>query len=121
MLVQVYYYNALTKESSWSKPEGFTGDVIDAKPTSQLRVPGTQWYEIHCEDGRKYYYNDASEVIVAMEALFRMSCLLSLFCVKKGTDLCLVLLVSGYVYLPISIGIAINHLLLGIEERLDSC
>ena len=60
--MQVYYFNTISNESSWTKPEGFSGEVWDAKPTSQLRVPGTAWYEIHCEDGRKYYYNDQTEV-----------------------------------------------------------
>ena len=58
----MYYFNPLTNDSSWVKPEGFTGGVSEAVPTSQLRVPGTAWFEIHCEDGRKYYYNDKSEV-----------------------------------------------------------
>ena len=69
----MYYYNSVTTESSWSKPAGFSGEVQDAKPTSQLRVPGTQWYEIHCEDGRKYYYNDESEVKPG-NGLLRMCC-----------------------------------------------
>ena len=63
--MQVYYHNSISNESSWSKPGGFSGEVLDTKPTSQLRVPGTSWFEIHCEDGRKYYYNDVSEVILA--------------------------------------------------------
>ena len=60
--LQVYYFNPLTNDSSWVKPEGFTGGVSEAVPTSQLRVPGTAWFEIHCEDGRKYYYSDKTEV-----------------------------------------------------------
>ena len=58
----MYYFNPLTNASSWVKPEGFTGGVSEAVPTSQLRVPGTAWFEIHCEDGRKYYHNDKTEV-----------------------------------------------------------
>jgi len=59
----VYYFNAVTNQSSWSKPAGFAGGATDAKPTSQMRVPGTEWFEVHCADGRKYYYNDRAEVI----------------------------------------------------------
>lgn len=66
MTVQVYYYNTLTNESSWEKPEGFAGD--DSKASAQLTpvstqpVQGTEWSEVVCTDGRKYYFKQGTQV-----------------------------------------------------------
>lgn len=66
LIVQVYYYNTLTNESSWEKPEGFKGDSSKASaqpvPASTTSIKGTDWSEVLCTDGRKYYFNAASQV-----------------------------------------------------------
>jgi hypothetical protein len=72
--LQVYYFNAVSNESSWSKPAGFAGEATDAKPTSQMRVPGTDWFEVHCDDGRKYYYNDRAEVSPSFRHHHALTC-----------------------------------------------
>lgn len=61
-VLQEYYHNLITGESCWTKPEGFKGEAAEAVPSSQLKVPGTAWVEVHCEDKRKYYYNEQTEV-----------------------------------------------------------
>ena len=49
----------VTGESSWQRPEGFTGDVGKASsnpvPVSTEKVPGTEWQEVTCDDGKKYW------------------------------------------------------------------
>ena len=66
MSAQVYYHNTVTNASSWTKPEGYTGDEDAAsKPTiplSQERVKGTDWSKVLCEGGKVYYFNVASRV-----------------------------------------------------------
>ncbi|PSC72075.1 pre-mRNA-processing 40C isoform X1 [Micractinium conductrix] len=60
----VYYYNQLTGESSWEKPEGFKGDVAVSKdpvPVSSERIAGTEWLEVLCDDGKRYWHNPKSE------------------------------------------------------------
>lgn len=62
----MYYYNTLTNESSWEKPEDFAGDASKASaqltPVSTQAVSGTQWSEVVCQDGRKYYFNASTQV-----------------------------------------------------------
>lgn len=62
---QVYYYNTLTNESTWEKPAGYRGDASRAAaqpaPASVTPVTGTEWAEVLCEDGRKYYFSAASK------------------------------------------------------------
>ena len=62
---QVYYFNTLTNESSWTKPEGFKGEedgAKQAKPVSSIRVRGTRWSRVECEDGKTYYYHVDTKV-----------------------------------------------------------
>lgn len=63
---QVYYFNTLTEESAWDKPADFVGgdaaETGEPTPVSSFLVPGTDWTEVLCDDGRKYYYNSATEV-----------------------------------------------------------
>lgn len=66
ILSQVYYFNTLTEESAWDKPADFVGgdaaETGEPTPVSSFRIPGTDWTEVLCDDGRKYYYNSATEV-----------------------------------------------------------
>jgi transcription elongation regulator 1 len=63
---QVYYHNTMTGESSWERPEGFAGEVTDVAegppvPVAQASVAGTEWYEVKCQDGRRYYFNHSTQ------------------------------------------------------------
>lgn len=62
---QMYYHNTLTGESSWTTPEGFEGEAPDVAdtpvPVAQANVTGTDWYEVKCADGRRYYFNHATQ------------------------------------------------------------
>lgn len=65
---QVYYYNTMTGESSWERPQGFQGDAEKIaekpKPVASERIEGTDWTEVKCEDKRKYYFNVVSQVLI---------------------------------------------------------
>ena len=52
----VYYYNALTEQSSWQRPQGFTGDEGKASsnpvPVSSGAAPGQGWgFDTPAEEG----------------------------------------------------------------------
>ncbi|KAL6752218.1 hypothetical protein V8C86DRAFT_618363 [Haematococcus lacustris] len=55
----------MTEESSWTQPEGFSGPVAKLDetpvPVSSVRVKGTEWSEVKCEDGRTYYVHVSTE------------------------------------------------------------
>lgn len=57
----VYYYNALTGESTYVKPEGFNRepDKVTAQPTpvSWDKLAGTDWALVTTDDGKRYYHN----------------------------------------------------------------
>ncbi|KAH6768386.1 pre-mRNA-processing protein 40C [Perilla frutescens var. frutescens] len=62
----VYYYNALTGQSTYEKPSGFKGesDRATVQPTSISweKLSGTEWTLVTTNDGKKYYYNTVTKV-----------------------------------------------------------
>ena len=80
--VQVYYYNTLTNESSWEKPEDYVGDASKASaqlnPVSTQAVKGTQWAEVICADGRRYYFNATTQVCGFICACLVLRCHLNM-------------------------------------------
>ncbi|KAK7404355.1 hypothetical protein VNO78_05188 [Psophocarpus tetragonolobus] len=61
----IYYYNAVTGESTYDKPAGFRGEPhqVSAQPTpvSMMDLPGTDWRLVSTSDGKKYYYNNRTK------------------------------------------------------------
>lgn len=69
---QVYYFNTITSESSWTEPEGYSGEApvsAAADVVSTTRCKGTPWSEVLCSDGRKYYLNADTDVRVWFRVL----------------------------------------------------
>ncbi|XP_057962775.1 pre-mRNA-processing protein 40C isoform X2 [Malania oleifera] len=62
----VYYYNALTGESTYEKPYGFKGepDKVTVQPTavSWEKLVGTDWALVTTNDGKKYYHNTKTKL-----------------------------------------------------------
>ncbi|KAL5553004.1 hypothetical protein UlMin_040405 [Ulmus minor] len=62
----VYYYNALTGESTYDKPPDFKGEPekVSAQPipVSMVTLPGSDWVLVSTSDGKKYYYNNKTKV-----------------------------------------------------------
>ncbi|CAM8954053.1 unnamed protein product [Rhodiola kirilowii] len=61
----IYYYNALTGESTYDRPPGFK-EVTMAKaqptPASWEKVAGTDWVSVTTNDGNNYYYNSKTKL-----------------------------------------------------------
>uniref|UniRef100_A0A0D9XKU0 WW domain-containing protein n=1 Tax=Leersia perrieri TaxID=77586 RepID=A0A0D9XKU0_9ORYZ len=62
----VYYYNALTGESTYQKPPGYKGEAekIAAQPIPVAwdKLAGTDWSIVTTSDGKKYYYDNKQKV-----------------------------------------------------------
>lgn len=55
---RTYYYNTITDESQWDKPEGFQGESsASAQPGQTENSSGCPWMEAISPDGYTYYYN----------------------------------------------------------------
>ncbi|KAJ9709550.1 hypothetical protein PVL29_001162 [Vitis rotundifolia] len=62
----VYYYNALTGESTYEKPSDFKGEAdkvtVQPTPVSWEKLTGTDWALVTTNDGKKYYYNTKTKL-----------------------------------------------------------
>ncbi|KAL5232512.1 hypothetical protein ABZP36_031288 [Zizania latifolia] len=62
----VYYYNALTRESTYQKPSGYKGEpnkvAAQPVPVSWDKLAGTDWSIVTTSDGKKYYYDNKQNV-----------------------------------------------------------
>ncbi|PIN12081.1 Transcription factor CA150 [Handroanthus impetiginosus] len=62
----VYYYNALTGESTYEKPSGFKGEsdkaTVQPSPISWEKLNGTDWTLVTTNDGKRYYYNTRTQL-----------------------------------------------------------
>lgn len=62
----VYYYNALTGESTYQKPSGFKGELdkvtAPTTPVSWEKCAGTDWSLVTTNDGKRYYYNTKTKL-----------------------------------------------------------
>ncbi|AQK65003.1 Pre-mRNA-processing protein 40C [Zea mays] len=62
----VYYYNALTGESTYQKPTGYKGELekvaTEPVPVSWDKLAGTNWSIVTTSDGKKYYYDNKQKV-----------------------------------------------------------
>ncbi|KAK6122840.1 hypothetical protein DH2020_043421 [Rehmannia glutinosa] len=61
----LYYYNALTGESTYQKPSGFKGEsdkaTVQPTPVSWEKLTGTDWTLVTTNDGKRYYYNSRTQ------------------------------------------------------------
>ncbi|XP_062200710.1 pre-mRNA-processing protein 40C-like isoform X2 [Phragmites australis] len=62
----VYYYNALTGESTYQRPPCYKGEpekvAIQPVPVSWDKLAGTDWSIVTTSDGKKYYYDNKQKV-----------------------------------------------------------
>lgn len=61
----VYYFNSVTNESTYKRPEGFKGEAakVTTQPTpvSWERLSSTDWALVTTDDGKKYYHNTKTQ------------------------------------------------------------
>ncbi|KAL7001545.1 hypothetical protein U1Q18_002698 [Sarracenia purpurea var. burkii] len=62
----LYYYNALTGESTYEKPDGFRGEpdkvTTQSTPVSWEKLAGTDWALVSTIDGKRYYHNTKTKL-----------------------------------------------------------
>lgn len=62
----IYYYNSITKESTYVKPSSFKGEpakvTVQTTPVSWEKLAGTNWTLVTTNDGKNYYYDEKTKV-----------------------------------------------------------
>ncbi|KAL6571356.1 hypothetical protein OROHE_002999 [Orobanche hederae] len=62
----VYYFNALTGESTYEKPSGFIWEsdkaAVQLTPVSWEKLTGTDWTLVTTNNAKKYYYNATTQL-----------------------------------------------------------
>ncbi|KAL6640918.1 hypothetical protein ACP70R_019099 [Stipagrostis hirtigluma subsp. patula] len=62
----IYYYNALTGESTYQRPPSYKGEsekvATQPVPVSWDKLAGTDWSIVTTSDGKKYYYDNKHKV-----------------------------------------------------------
>uniref|UniRef100_A0A0K0DAW8 WW domain-containing protein n=1 Tax=Angiostrongylus cantonensis TaxID=6313 RepID=A0A0K0DAW8_ANGCA len=59
---RVYYYNKITKESSWNKPDELKApQERQERPTPATSTANVIWKEYKTPEGRAYYYNSVTK------------------------------------------------------------
>ncbi|KAK9106363.1 hypothetical protein Syun_022374 [Stephania yunnanensis] len=62
----VYFYNAVSGESTYDRPSGFEGEsdklTVQPTPVSMEKLAGTDWALVTTDVGKKYYHNDKTKV-----------------------------------------------------------
>ncbi|CAI0405101.1 unnamed protein product [Linum tenue] len=61
-----YYYNAVSRVSTYEKPPGFKSEIMNFGASYLLicreNLAGTHWALVTTNDGKKYYYNNITKV-----------------------------------------------------------
>ncbi|KAL5993481.1 hypothetical protein ACLOJK_014406 [Asimina triloba] len=88
----VYYYNALTGESTYEKPSNFKGEIdkvsAQSTPVSSEKLAGTDWVLVTTNDGKKYYYNTKTKFPLVLGLGVLKEAPATVFLKKTGLSAC---------------------------------